>query len=374
MNVVFDHFSFFVLRLPARPISQLIEAIKTNPSKPSDLLYRLLQQSRLAEAIYLASPDLYLTWQMAQGKEMDPSLQKAMWRYLIRSYGRATPYGLFAGLGVGTIGKTSRFELGSNPWYNVSRTDSLVPITIAKSFTNDPQIRTLLRYTLNNSLYNVGDQYRFSERTDNLKSSIVLSSFQVTADLTRLVDYLSKQGSASYADLIRLYGEDFQDEVSTYINQLIDDQFLVSQLNLPVTGLEMTDYLIDQIKQLPIQPTLYHQLVQAKQLLAESPVNLSTLEQVQSMFKDLIPEEPEGRTQALVQTDLFFAAKQLELPSSTVVQIARQFGQLRYCLYHPYVSPLATLPSDSRIDLMGRQLIYLLLSTLKSASDLCRTI
>lgn len=341
MNAVFDHFSFFVLRLPARPISELIESIETNLTKPSDLLDSLLQQPRLAEAIYLSSPDLYSTWQMAQGKKMDPSLQKSLWRYLIRSYGRATPYGLFAGVGVGTIGKTSRIELGPNPWYNVSRTDSLVPITIAKTFINDPQIRPLLRYTLNNSLYKVGDQFRFSERTDSLKASIVLSSFPATADLARLVGYLSKHGNASFTDLIRLYGEDYQQEVSVYINQLIDDQFLISQLALPVTGLEMGDYLIDQVKQLPLHPTLHDQLIKAKNLLAESPVKLSTLKQVQSMFEDIVPEEPEGRTQSLVQTDLFFAAEHLELPSVTVNQITRQFNQLRSCLHHPYVSPLS---------------------------------
>ncbi|WP_338877516.1 lantibiotic dehydratase (plasmid) [Spirosoma sp. SC4-14] len=345
MSVAFDHFSFFALRLPVRSISQLIDLINKslqNPtSEQTNLLLNLLDQKWVAEAIFLASPDLYETWQTSQDKELGKALQKALWRYVLRSYGRSTPYGLFAGVGLGKIDQFNRIEFGQSPWTTVSRLDSLIPLTVSEALTKDVSIRSLLQYRLNNSLYRVGDQYRFSERTGSLHDQkIVLSSLPSTPDLDVLVNYLIERGWATYSELTLLYGITNQPEVIEYINHLIDDQFLISNLTLPVTGAGMTNYLLDRLEQIPSASTLQQQLIQANHSLLDSPIKLANLERVQSTFKALVQNQSVDRTDALVQTDLFFVPTHLELSSATLRHITTQFSRLLPLLQYPTASPL----------------------------------
>ena len=347
MELAVDHFSFFVLRLPRRPISQLIEQINSviHPSSTdeSKLLLKLLQQPGVDESIYLASPDLYTAWQSAKVNPngLDDALKKALWRYVIRSYSRATPYGLFAGVGVGTIGPSSRAMFGPTTWKTVSRPDSLALLTISRRADEDLSIRLLLHYRLNNSLYETAEQYRFSERTgSHHQPKIVLSSLPHTPDLQTLVNFLRVRGSASYAELITLYGPEYQQQVKIYVNQLIYDQFLISNLALPVTGSSAADYLLKQLKTLGTEYPLYQQLSKASSLLRDSPIKLTNLKHVQKLFHELVHDKTDDRTDALVQTDLFFYPTQLELSSTTIKQIAKQFSQLLTVLQHRSVSPL----------------------------------
>ena len=274
MKLAVDHFSFFVLRLPRQPISQLIEQINSvvelPPADESKLLLKLLQQPGVAESIYLASPDLYTAWQTAKGIQdgLNSALQKALWRYIIRSYCRATPYGLFAGVGMGTIGQLSRILFGPTPWHTVSRPDSLVLLAISSRVDEDLSVRPLLHYRLNNSLYETAGQYRFSERTGSRHHpKIVLSSLPKTPDLQTLVNFLRVHGSASYTELVTLYGTEYQQQVQDYVNHLINDQFLVSNLALPVTGSSIADFVVQQLKKLGTEYPLYQQLLNASSLL-----------------------------------------------------------------------------------------------------------
>lgn len=225
MKLAVDHFSFFVLRLPCQPISQLIDHINSvvhlSPTDQSKLLLKLLQQPGVAESIYLASPDLYTAWQSSKQipDGLNSALQKALWRYIIRSYCRATPYGLFAGVGIGIISQSSRILFGPTPWQTVSRPDSLALLSISRKADEDLSVRPLLHYGLNNSLYETAGQYRFSERTGSRhQPKIVLSSLSKTPDLQTLVNFLQVRGSASYIELVTLYGTEYQQQVQDYVN------------------------------------------------------------------------------------------------------------------------------------------------------------
>ena len=140
-------------------------------------------------------------------------------------------------------------------------------------------------YRLNNSLYETAGQYRFSERTGSRhQPKIVLSSLPKTPDLQTLVNFLRVRGSASYIELVTLYGTEYQQQVQDYVNHLINDQFLVSNLALPVTGSSIADFVVQQLKKLGTEYPLYQQLLKASSLLRDSPIKLDNVAQVQEFI------------------------------------------------------------------------------------------
>ena len=349
MKTQFDHHSFFVVRLPHRPVNDLIDQFnsyrKNSPGSYTALLQCLLEQPWFEEAIFLASPSLYATWQIEKSKtgELEPSLANALWRYVFRSYGRATPYGLFAGLGVGTIGSKRLMELDNHSWQTVSRPDSTTLAAVSHSLAQDKAIRPQLHYRLNNSLYEVTDQFRFSERSGTpLKSKIVLSSITSTPDLRKLVELLREKGQLSYETLTNLYGSDLQKEVAEYIEALIDDQFLISNLSIPITGTDMCTYLLDHLNSLPFKLPVTTFLQAAQNALCQSPLDKEKLFQAQHLLQQVISQLnlPINQSDSVIQTDLFFRPARLQLDKSTIFQIANQFDQVLPLLLFKHNSPL----------------------------------
>lgn len=349
MKSPFDHHSFFVVRLPYRPINDLINQIdshaKDSPGSYTALLQSLLEQHWFEEALFLASPSLHATWQTEKSKtgELEPSLADALWRYIFRSYGRATPYGLFAGLGVGTIGSKRQLDFDSHSWQTASRPDSATLAAVSHTLAQDKVVRSGLHYRLNNSLYEVINQFRFSERSGTpLKSKIVLSSITSTPDLRKLVERLREKGQLNYVTLTNLYGSDLQEEVAEYINALIDDQFLISNLSIPVTGLDMCTYLLDQLKSLPFKLPVTTVLQAVQTNLGQSPIDKEKLFQAQSLLQQALSQVdlPVNQADSLVQTDLFLRPTRLQLDKPTIFQIANQFNQVLPLLLFKHNSPL----------------------------------
>ncbi|MFD2937764.1 lantibiotic dehydratase [Spirosoma flavum] len=349
MKSPFDHHSFFVVRLPYRPINDLIDRIysykRDSPGSYTALLQSLLEQHWFEEALFLASPSLHATWQIEKSKtgELEPPLADTLWRYVFRSYGRATPYGLFAGLGAGTIGSERQIEFDNHSWQTASRPDSATLATVSHTLAQGKVVRSGLHYRLNNSLYEVIDQFRFSERSGTpLKSKIVLSSITSTPDLRKLVKLLRQKGQLDYATLTNLYGSDLQEEVAEYINALIDDQFLISNLSIPVTGIDMCTYLLDQLNSLPFELPITTVLQAAQTNLGQSPIDKEKLFQAQSLLQQVISQLnlPVNPSDSLVQTDLFLRPTRLQLDKPTIFQIANQFNQVLPLLLFKHNSPL----------------------------------
>ena len=348
-KAVLDHHSFFGIRLPFRPVNHLLKQINSfieNSTTDQNLLLgSLLKEPWAEESLFLASPALHAAWQplKARPAEIETPLANALWRYIFRSYGRSTPYGLFAGMGIGTIGLDRHVDIGDQPWQTKSRPDTTILAAISRSLVNNESIRPQLRYRLNNSAYEMAGDFRFSEQIQTaIKPQIVLSSLASTPDLKILVDYIRERGEASYSELTTLYGVEFQEEVSAYIDTLIDNQFLVSNLTIPITGLDMTTNLLDQLSELSSEHACSGLLLKAKRLLDRPSINLSNLFQAQQLLSEIVsqPDDLVREPNSLIQTDLFFYPAQLQLDSPTVLQIADQYSHLLPILYRNQPSPL----------------------------------
>ena len=336
MPPLLDHHSFFVVRLTAQPISQLLgqfDRLKaTEQTDQLPFLLDWLNKPGTWEALYLASPSLVesLETQLTD-LSASSSLVKTLWRYALRLYSRPIPFGLFAGCGVGKIGAAKEIEFGPTPWQAISRPDSMLTQRVSQILLEDSLVRRQLRYQLNNSLYRVSNEYRFSQRSFTWPTAqINLAAISESPELNQVVASLQAGRDMTFNELIGLFPDDPVAEVDAFIHSLIDAQFLTSSLLFSVTEGDMARALVTRTNHLRPIPPYLKTFRHVQERLANEPVTIDSLHQSQQALTNLfaptdaLPVIPGS----LIQTDLFFNPNKLVLPQALINEIAGQYLRL----------------------------------------------
>src|SRR5262249_41677763 len=124
-------------------------------------LAHLLADPIVREALYVASPSLadrIDTWQH------DADVERALVRYLVRMASRATPFGLFSSVAVGTIGKTTTLAIEPRATaHRHTRIDNDVLFALCAEVARDRSTRAQLRFRPSSSLYVAGGRLRYAE-------------------------------------------------------------------------------------------------------------------------------------------------------------------------------------------------------------------
>jgi thiopeptide-type bacteriocin biosynthesis protein len=261
---------FFVLRTPLLPFDELEawSAGLTAPLAPADgerlevaiRADRDLLQERLRatwarpdvrEAVFLASPDLCAAldrWTAGDGGDSARALRSFV-SYFTRMAGRATPFGLFAGCGVGTVGSQTRLALdGRDTYRRHTRPDMDYLSALVDALAGDPQVRDVLLYAPNSSLYRAGGRVRYAEsRLDLAGRTYHLVALEETEYLRATLERAT--GGARLADLAAaLVDADVSlGEARAYVDELVASQVLVSDLGLDVTGDEAIHGVITRL-------------------------------------------------------------------------------------------------------------------------------
>ncbi|MGC3977417.1 MAG: lantibiotic dehydratase [Paludibacteraceae bacterium] len=112
-------FSTFIFRCPTLPLSNL-----NNVLKSQDALLEYLSLPNISEAIFIASPVLFEELQKLQtgkikDKENEEQIILSCTRYIERMSTRCTPFGTFAGLGIGSLNDKTNIVLSKSIKKNV---------------------------------------------------------------------------------------------------------------------------------------------------------------------------------------------------------------------------------------------------------------
>lgn len=189
------------------------------------------------EALYLASPRLLGAIEAAP--DLPGKLLFPLVRYLVRSRYRATPFGLFAG--VGTVRWDTHTRLALKAEYRrQTRLDMDYLCTLAAELERDPLLQEHLVYYPNSSLYFLGDHIRYIERN----GAPVLSSVKRDPYVTAV---LKKAGAgADFSALVTVLEEQGvpREEAGTFLRDMADNQLIVSELEPTVTGTDFLDRLL----------------------------------------------------------------------------------------------------------------------------------
>lgn len=226
--VNYKPFSNFIFRTPSLPFKELF-------------LDGLEKNTVIQEAVYLASPILYTELQKIENGDMKSEIEKkrillSLIRYISRMSTRCTPFGLFAGCGIGVIGEETSIML-DNSITRVTRLDNYFLSSLYDTLTKIPEIRKNLKYYPNTSLYKIGKKYRFIE----IIYTQAGRKYQITE--VEYSSYLNKVLKACLTGgTIQILAESLVNrdislkDAEEFIEELIESQVIVPELNQTVIG------------------------------------------------------------------------------------------------------------------------------------------
>jgi thiopeptide-type bacteriocin biosynthesis protein len=285
---------FFVLRSPLLPFDMMLEwgeGLRSVPllADPVQLerahaddrirlrarLAEVVERPEVREAIFLASPDLNESlerWRRDPEGRRGQRIERALIRYFSRMAGRPTPFGLFAGWSVGTLGSETHLEVeGRSRYRRHTRLDMDYLYALAAAVERDPALRAQITYRTNPSLYRAAGRIRYVESRQkemhHLHHLVAVESADYIEAALRVAE-----GGGVPSDLAAKLAEAdpsfSRDEAEAFIDDLIENQLLLSDFSPTLTGPQPTPILAAQLEGYAGGAPLAERLRQAHAALA----------------------------------------------------------------------------------------------------------
>ncbi len=254
-NIYYEPFSTFILRTPLFPFNFLEKLLDNQISK--NYLRKILNNSKVNEALFIATPSFHsklLEWLIddeIESKESSRNLV-TLYKYISRMCTRSTPFGLFAGCGIGNVEQNTSIQFKSaKEQQRHTRLDMMYLYKLAKSLSEHDSVKRQLHYYPNSTIYKSGDYLRYFEyRYSGLKRTNHIVQIKNTYFID-LILALANNGII-FSEIVRaLTDEDIQKEqAEDFIDKLIKNQVIVSELEPQVTGSEFMQVIINKLENL----------------------------------------------------------------------------------------------------------------------------
>ena len=234
-------FSKFLVRIPVFPFSFLRNIMD---SEDDSWITELINNKILMHGILIASPDFFNEVSKFIDLKDDNKKERiklTLLKYAIRCSTRCVPFGLFSGVGILNYNKESdedngKILIGESNQY--SRLDFKYSSKILDQINSSNAIRENLDYFVNTTLYSLSESYRFIDFSVSENGMRDYELIQIKKN-----EYLKKIlkkciSGFSYNQMVDLLlDEGFEVmESKSYINQLIDNKIIVSELEPSTIG------------------------------------------------------------------------------------------------------------------------------------------
>lgn len=150
---------------------------------------------------------------------------------------RCTPFGLFSSCATGEKGDLSEVLLTHQVNIHV-RFDMLYLCNLSQELGKLPEVRKIVKYYTNTTLYTQATKIRYIEyRFDTEKRIYQLVEVSNTPYLRDIIKIARK--GCTFAELIKFLtatGEVSEEIARSYIDTIIDNQLLVSEIDPIITG------------------------------------------------------------------------------------------------------------------------------------------
>lgn len=241
----------FLLRTPLLPLN--IDNLSEH------VLLELFSKDYIKESIYLSSPVLYnelekLSLSSAITPKERNKLIISFAKYITRMQSRCTPYGLFAACTVGTFAQKNNTiipEIEKTRYFfkRSTRPDMDFLCEYANHLSKRNNIKQFIKFYPNSTLYKFSNTYRYVEYYYSGNSRLYQISSVQHSTYLELVLAKSKSGE-EFTNLVNvLISPDINyEEAEYFINELIENQILTSELEPSVTGKEFMYQLIQSLK------------------------------------------------------------------------------------------------------------------------------
>lgn len=262
MKDLFTDVGSFMVRTPSFPIDLLIDSInkKELDSKMIEL-GSTEQKEQFKEAILIASHDLYKVLEDLENENeiKDEYLLNSIYKYYSRNCSRCTPFGLFSTVGFGeiTAEKTS-FELKNGDLCRMPLIDSNWLFNVI--FKYEEQYLTRLKYILDDSVAIYRNKALLFECTKNEEGEKINRK---SINYSKAFETVSRSAKkfVEYSNIIEELKKEYMDTdetvFHTYIQSLIKEGYLVSDLRPPLTIYNQLEYFIEKLKEYGIDAKIF---------------------------------------------------------------------------------------------------------------------
>ncbi len=259
--MLYKPFNKYILRTPTFPLSFVCELTSGDEIREAELKH-IFADPLVQEAVFIASQPLYHemekwlqddTAKDRKGKRKNEKLKESLLRYLFRMSTRCTPFGMFAGFSAGSFSDISKIELKSKiDCVCHTRLDMNYLCALAFDLSKNRDIRKHLKFSPNSSIYKIGNQIRYVEYyyvNSHRKHHIVAvdNSEYITAVLQKAI----KGERIDNLSEILVDEEISMNDAVSFVNEMIDEQLLISELEPRVTGADFLVQIIEILSRMP---------------------------------------------------------------------------------------------------------------------------
>lgn len=232
---MFDNFEKVLHRIPIFPLNTLFD--RNGETTDLDNLAReFLNNKIFLEAVFWSSPTFYqILLDFREGKITDEKKKRkvvnTLKKYIIRSTTRPTPYGTFAGVSLSSVDTTSQDAYSKRKL----RLDISILRKIKTSIETHPKLSSYLNFQINNTLYEVNEEYRFLEVDLIADGKFQITALEKSQILKKLIS-ICKKNPINFHTFYANFSEDFEkQELLEFFNELIHMRFLISEIELGLT-------------------------------------------------------------------------------------------------------------------------------------------
>jgi hypothetical protein len=332
-KIPYEPFDNFILRTPLKPFNYFQE-LTSSMEIDKENLNKILQDPVIKEALFLASPDLYtqmeewLNGKEFKQKEVD-GLYHSILKYISRLSSRSTPFGLFAGISVGKLSDETQINIPDISNYKRSlRLDMNYTVALAMHLSTLPEIKEQIKFYPNTSKYITGSQLRYVEyKYINAKRVHHIAAVDNSEYLEKV---LERATSGEYIEV--LAKELIDDEINfndayDFINDLIENQILISELEPSVSGEDLliqTINVIDKLKGVEGIKSILHDIKNDIDLINSLPLGIEV-----SKYFDLLEKvkklEVDFKLKYMFQVDMAKPASNIKINKELTDNILQAF-------------------------------------------------
>ena len=316
----------YLLRIPLHPVEYAARCFESHEhwhTEP-EFLY----------GIYLSSKALYQEYEkQRQAGALTGKMLQTLQKYWLRSSTRCTPYANFAACAMGLVSERTLMQPASVSTYKEScRPDMDLLHKFLENLSGDAALNQQLTWYTNNSLYRQGKKYRYVKfQVQNNKRRYFLAEAAHNVYLQAVVQKAGR--GAAFRTLVTMLEEAGIDEESAtdYLQVLIQNQVLCSELEPCITGEQPFSRLKEQLKTLKGFSTVSMVMEEMEQLLQQQHFSIPPLEAVTEKINQLGIDH--SSLPVLFQSDVYAGMRENTVSQTVIDQILKETSTIMAVLF-----------------------------------------
>lgn len=267
MKQYYNFMDRFMVRIPYKS-----NDIDVNYFYNEQKLNELCHNNIFLEQILISSKSLYdsiISYRetsQAMSEKKKRNIIDSLMKYDIRIKTRTTPFGLCSAVGLGYFKKDNNFRFDYESIYKKVRVDSEWLFKLIKKIELIEKDK--LAYKLNGAVFEKGNRFSLLYSADQDVEEVCIRKTELFDIVHKTCkDYVSID-ILNYHIMLR-YPDIDKNRISTYMEELIRKEFLISDLRPSLTTDGQFDYLIKKIEEKQVDPILLEQLNKINQMCQE---------------------------------------------------------------------------------------------------------